>query len=134
MVKRGNSFARALKQAEARLNRAKAERVAAQTRLLSLDLEIPRLERSIHALHGLVAPQDTPLEILKSEARPITERAGSPGLSLPPPNLGPEELAKWYADRDLSNVGSIVPNRPATTAPQSEDETLVDDFAIGKRE
>ncbi len=123
MPRRINSFARALKEAETRLNRARAERVAAQTRLLSLDMEIPRLERTIRALHGQVNPEDTPIEILKAEPQYVT----------PPPNMTPEELAKWYTDRDLSNVGSLVPVRPATPEP-TEDELLPDDFAVGKKE
>lgn len=125
MVKRGNSFARALKEAQTRLSRARAERVAAQAKLLSLDLEIPRLERTIQALHGQVSPENTALEILKAEPQYVT----------PPSNMTPEQLAKWYHDRDLSGVGSIPQARPVAPAVEvSEDELLPDDFAVGKKE
>jgi chromosome segregation ATPase len=132
MPRRTNSFARALREAQDRLARAKAERVAAQSKLLSLDLEIPKLERTIRSLHDQLHPGETPKAILESEARPITERTDTPTPS-PPPNLSPEELAKWYSNVDLSKVKSIIPERLAVAAPQSEEETLPDDFAIGTK-
>lgn len=122
MPRRKDSFARALKEAQDRLAKYKAERVAAQTKLLSLDMEIPKLERTIAALYGQVHPEDRPLEILKAQEQHVT----------PPANMTPEELAKWYTGRDLSGVGSIVPDRPAAE-PVDEDELLPDDFATGKR-
>jgi hypothetical protein len=121
MARSANSFARALKEAEHRLTVAKAERVAAQTKLLSLDMEIPRLERTIAALHGQVNPGSTPLAMLKAEPQYVT----------PPANMSPEDLAKWYTERDLSAVGSIAPEKPVAPAiPVSEDDLLPDDFEV----
>lgn len=134
MTRRGNSFARALKDAQDRMAKAKAERVAAQTRLLSLDMEIPKLERTVAALYSQVHPTDAPLEILKADPDRVVYRNSKTGQETPPQNMSPEELAKWYTERDLSGVGSVVPERPATPAPQSEDEMLPDDFAVGKKE
>jgi len=125
MPRRKDSFAQALADASKRLEKAQAERTAAQQRLVALDQEIPRLQITVAALRDQLDP------VIKSEARPITERTGPPTQS-PPPNLSPEDLAKWYSTVDLSKVKSIVPERPATPAPQSEEELLPDDFAIGK--
>ena len=125
MPRRTNSFARALKEAEKRLEKAQAERAIASGAIIALDQEIPRLQMTIAALRdqvdltGAAQPASVETRILKALA--------------PPLNLGPEELAKWYTDRDLSNVGSLVPVRPATPEP-TEDELLPDDFAVGKKE
>jgi len=119
MARRTNSFARALKDAEKRLQEALNQRSTAIAQLSALEAEIPRLQQIIASLSG------------KPEAKVAPETAGLP-IQPPPPNLGPEKLAKWYSDRDLSGMGSIVPVRTGETAPQSEDETLPDDFEVKK--
>jgi len=123
MARRTNSFAKALADAQKRLEKAQAERTAAQARLVQLNVEIPTLERVIWSLTQHESPKE-----VRFDSRPYV-----PGFEPPPKNLSPEEIAKWYSDRDLSNVGSLVPVRPATPEP-TEDELLPDDFAVGKKE
>jgi len=131
VARRTNSFARALKDAEGRLQKAVRERTAIQAKLQALEIEIPRLQVTISALYHQLDPKVKSIEGVKTDTRPYV-----PGFEpTPPPNLGPEALAKWYHDRDLSGVGSIPQARPAEPAVEvSEDELLPDDFAVGKKE
>jgi hypothetical protein len=128
MAPRKDSFARALADAQKRLERALAEQDRAKRVLAALQSEIPTLLITIAALkHHLDPSGPLPEEIAQVEHSPV-----SPS---PPPNLSPEDLAKWYHDRDLSGVGSIAPARPvAPTVAVSEDDLLPDDFAVGKKE
>jgi hypothetical protein len=120
MPSRANSFARALKDAEKRLGKAQAEKKQAQARLYALDMEIPILHRTIAALRGHFEPVQVPDKPYLPSFDPA-----------PPANMTPEELAKWYVDRDLSGVGSIAPEKPVAPAvPVSEDELLPDDFEV----
>ena len=122
MVKRANSFARALKFAETSLQKAMQERTRCQRKVAELDTEIPRLQQIIASLSGKEWKHQAKVEEIKA----IMETG-----SAPPPNLSPEDLAKWYADRDLSSVGSIPPERPvAPSVPVSEDDLLPDDFEV----
>ncbi len=125
MPKRKDSFARALSDAEKRLEKALAERTAAQRRLAELEREVPTLQITVAALRSQIDPTKVP-EFSQSmiPGRIYTD---------PPPNLTPEELAKWYLGRDLSNVGSVPPAIPvAPSAPVSEDDLLPDDFEVKK--
>ena len=128
MPRRKDSFSRALADASKRLEKAQAERTAALQRLVALDQEIPRLQITIAALRDQVDP------VIKAKPVPVFEEGLRVGQTGPPPNLSPEDLAKWYSTVDLSKVKSIVPERPTVTAPQSEEELLPDDFAVGKKE
>jgi len=120
MPRRKDSFSRALADAQKRLEKAQAEQHKANVALRDLNNEIPRLKATIAVLRNQMEPSR-----LTGAGRPAEE-------PMPPANMTPEELAKWYTERDLSNVGSIVPERPAAE-PTSEDEMLPDDFATGKR-
>lgn len=109
MTRRQSSFARALSDAEKRLDKALAERTAAQAKLAQLQEEIPSLMHVIEALQ------------LKKPDRVVFHNSKT-GVETPPKAMTPDELAKWYVDRDLSGLGSI----PALT----EDITLPDDFEV----
>lgn len=120
MPRRKDSFSRALADAQKRLAKAIEEKKATQSKLYALEMEIPALLRTIAALKGHFEPVQVPAD--RVARRP----------EIPPANMTPEETAKWYTERDLSNVGSVVPERPAAELVD-EDELLPDDFATGKR-
>ena len=118
MPRRQNSFARALSDATKRLEKAQAERAYAQTKLGQLSNEIPALERTIAALYQQITPD-------RSQVGMMHERLAAK----PPANMNPEELAKWYTERDLSSAGSIPPGGDKPAVQQlSEDELLPDEL------
>ncbi len=125
MPRRADSFARALKDAEKRLEKALAEQYKANVVLRDLNIEIPRLKATIQVLQQQMNP---------ASPDRVVYRDSKTGQETPPQALSPEDLAKWYSDRDLSNVGSIPPVAPVEPSVEvSEDEMLPDDFAAGKR-
>lgn len=127
MPRRPSSFAKALQDAEKRLEKALVERKESLDRVAALAIEIPSLERTIWALKQQMNPSEVTFEpkaYVPTEGAMPADRVvyvdSRTGLETPPRGLSPMEMAKWQADRDLSNVGSV----PAKQL--SEDELLPD--------
>ena len=117
MPRRSNSFARALKDAEKRLEKAWTERMEAQSKLIALDAEIPQLQHIIASLNP-----DAKLPTFTHQSIPgvINEVMAT----LPDGS----DLSTLVGPQDLSGMGSIPPKMP------TEDDLLPDDFAEGKKE
>ncbi len=123
MPRRNDSFSRALADAQKRLEKAHVERTDAMSRILALDVEIPTLQITVSALRDQIDP------VRKPQGKPWDWKGIVPMPVTPPTNMTPEELAKWYTERDLAGVSSIPPGGAKPAAPQlSEDELLPDDL------
>lgn len=116
MPRRPNSFARALSDAEKRLEKALAERKEALEKVSALAIEIPSLERTIQALKLQMDPKAIPVFIPQRIPGVIKEVMAT----LPDGS----DLKSIVGPQDLTGMGSI----PALT----EDITLPDDFEVKK--
>lgn len=117
MPRRQSSFARALSDAEKRLEKALAERKEALERISELAKEIPHLETIIGSLSGKGV---MPIESATARHKAVALTGDSPSGERV--SAIPADLAAIVGPQDLTGMGSI----PALT----EDQTLPDDFEV----
>jgi hypothetical protein len=121
MSRRLSSFAKALQDAEKRLEKALAERAYSQTKLGQLANEIPSLERTIAALKQQMNPADMPPGQL-----PVAAFDWKPIVPMP---ANDSEIAKLAGPQDLTGMGSIPYKQLSEDEllPEPEGEPLTED-------
>lgn len=113
MPRRPSSFAKALQDAEKRLEKALVELKEGREKVFALEQEIPSLQSAIQVLQRHINPDSVTFKDSK------TGKETSPSGTVIVPGI-PPDLAKLAGPQDLSGMGSI-------PAKQLNDDELLPD-------